>query len=145
MFRVKSALVILLAASSVSACSLINPTQSLTVNTHTPGADVYLALSGDTSQNVDVVGIIDTRIASGPIETDFDYIGSTPLIYSFSTTGYQNQFHIPGQVNAYETSRWHSGTLRVEHQNGSVEYRNFRINNGDIAFNFNDTAPKNGD
>lgn len=126
-----------LAASAlmVSACSTLMPQQTLVVTTPEPGADVYMALEGDTSLGVNSQAIMG-RIPTGARETEFAFIGETPLTHTFYTTEYGHNVSSPGEFSANTSTVFRSATIAVVYDDGAREERRVRLNNGEIQLRF---------
>lgn len=137
MFNIRNKIIIFAAALATTACASTQAQQqTLVVNTPEPGAQVYLSLTGDTAQAVRVPGIVRGSLPTGDAQSDFAYLGTTPLTYTFATAGYEGMVRVPGQFRTYSTTHWHEGMMRVEHANGTVEHRRFNVRNGSLEMNF---------
>ena len=143
MFNVRNKLVLIAVALATTACASTQAQQqTLVVTTPQPGAQVYVSLSGDTSQAVRVTGLIRGSLPTGSVESDFAYLGTTPLNYTFATAGYDGVVRVPGQFRTYSATHWHDGMMRVEHVDGTVEHRRFSVRDGSLEMNFAGTDPQ---
>ena len=132
----KPALVVAAMSVSLSACSTLFPEQTVHVTTVEQGAEVYMSLLGNTSLGVtgpEVMG----RIQTGTEQGNFLYIGDTPLSHTFQTTRYQQGLMVPGVASTNHTTIYSEAVIRVIYDDGSLEERRVRLNNGEISMSFN--------
>ena len=127
--------ILIVAASLVSACSVIMPEQALTVNSSEPGAEVYLALHGRRSIGVSSADFAG-NIPMGNDDTQFVYIGDTPLDHTFYTTRYASGVMVPGEMSSNQSTIYSEATVRVVYDDGRREERRVRLNNQHIELNF---------
>lgn len=123
------------ASVAMSACSVIMPEQALTITSTEPGAEVYMALHGDRSMGVSGGGFAG-NIPLGEDNTQFVYIGDTPLEHTFYTTQYQNSVVVPGEFSSNQRTFYTEATIRLVYDDGSREQRRVRLNNQHIDLRF---------
>ena len=123
------------AGLAVSACSVINPEQALTVTTDQPSAEVYLALHGRRSIGVNATGVIGS-IPAGQDNTEFVFIGETPLEHSFYTTRHQHGVMVPGEFSSNQSTVYSEATVQVVYDDGARDERRIRLNNDHISLHF---------
>ncbi|MDG2043651.1 MAG: hypothetical protein P8J78_03495 [Maricaulis sp.] len=135
----KPAFVVAAMSVSLSACSTLFPEQTVHVTSAEPGAEVYMSLLGNTSMGVngpDVMGSIPTGTEQG----NFLYIGEAPLSHTFQVNQYQQGLMVPGVANTTHTTSYTEAVIRLIHDDGSLEERRVRLNNGEISMSFNGSS-----
>ena len=87
------------------------------------------------------------RIPTGTETTDFLFIGETPLTHTFHTTRYQQGLMAPGVASTNSSTYYNEAIIRVEYDNGAVDERRIRLNNGEIQLSFDgaEAASASGD